>query len=542
MQKKFFLTAILFFLLAYLVLYFSPGIVESLKAFLNDSDFLEPFTIFQVILDKNSSPDYEFGAYIPIFDLLVGFIFWLTTQNIQLTFTFYAIYQPILLTACMLYLAYCLVGKNWKIFGWIVLFSALPILIFSTGHFKTLYYLFLWHIHVSTVGAGFVLLGATILYVTRQPQDRKIFTPSLIFIAIFTLLAVVCDPGFLAQFIVPIISVLILMVVIRLIPIRRAIYTSLALLYATAGGLAMYEFPRLWGNDRILLYGSIVRPAYYQIFDNLPLFTRYIWDMLEQQYWLVIIWAVFFILCVTSAWSIIRHGRFSNPCAVRTRMLIILVFLPVQMVISILATLTTSDPAIRYFLSSIYMPFFYGWPILLILKPGWLSWLNGQKLLVMGYSFVAAILIVIGINFSGTLSSPLPDLTNYYPEFTACLDENAARLHLHRGISHYWQARKNTYLSKTGLIISQVYPDLTPMLILNNSDIYRGEFDFVIIDNHPEQKGWGWIERDVVLSRFGQPATSFTCGQSDILIYNRESDKAFRDQFAQYLLKQTRKP
>ncbi len=553
MQKKFFLAALLFFLLSFLVLYSSPGVVQGLKTHLNTSDFLEPFTIFHIIVDRNSSPDYVFGAYIPFFDLFIGFVFWLITRNTQLTITLYAIFQPILITACLLYLINCLVGKNFKIYALVVACSALPILIFSTGHLETIFYLFGWHIHVSTIGAGFIILGAMIRYTTYQPQDRKLFMPALLLVAGCTLFTVLCDPGFLSQFIAPAVGLLVVMFVTGVISFRRAAYTILALLYATAGGLALYQIPRLWGSDRVILYGSAMQPVYTRIIDNIPLLIWNISDLFEKQYWIAAVWAAFFLLCIAGAWSILYQNRRVRPhptvsvlrigsClrqirssqigAVRTRLLMVLVFLPLQMLVSILSSLTTGDPAVRYFLPSIFLPLFWGWPILLALKPRWLARLNGRKALALGYSVVAIILAVIVVNFRTSWPAPLPDLTGYYPAFTACMDENAARLNLHQGIAHYWQARQTTLLSKTGLVVAQVYPDLSPMRYLNNSDTYRGDFDFVIIDNNPPPGIW--IGRQIILSRFGQPAATFQCGDSDILVYNRPGDTAFRTLFAQY--------
>lgn len=531
-SKKFFFGSVLFFLLSYLVLYFTPGMVQALRVPLNNSDFLTPFTIFNIITNRNSSQDFLFGGYVPFLDLLIGFIIWSITQNTQLTITLYAVYQPIFLVTCLLYLVSCLVGKNWKILALIVFFSAIPILIYSSGHLQLLHYLFGWHIHVSTIGAGFIDLGALILYATRQPPDRKIFTPLLGVIGILTLFTVLCDPGFLSQFIAPAISLLILVFIFKLISFRRAAYSILTLLYGAAGGLALYQIPRLWGADRVILNGSVVRMSTDKIFQNLPLLFDSVSEFLEGQFWIVIIWALFFILCMAGAWKILQNKRYAHIGAVRVRLLLVLLFFPLQMIINIPATLLTGDPAVRYFLPSIFVPLFWGWPILLISQPEWLSWLNRRRMLVLSYTSIATLFVLIGINVV-SWSSPLPDLTSYYPEFTACLDENAARLNLHRGISHYWQSRNTTILSRKGLVVAPVYPDLKPMHFLTNSDTFQGSFEFVIFDNNPPRSGWAWIERDIVISRFGQPATTFSCGESDILVYNRKSDEAFRTQFNQ---------
>jgi hypothetical protein len=535
MYKKLFLASVLFFLLCYLVLYFTPGVVQALRIPLNNSDFLTPFTIFNIITNKNSSPDFLFGGYVPFWDLLVGFIFWSITHNTQLTLTFYAIFQPIFLVLCLFYLVSRLVGKNGKLRALVVYFSAIPILIYSSGHLQTIHYLFGWHIHVSTIGAGLIALGAIVCYSTRQPPERKLFTPLLLLIGILTLFTVLCDPGFLSQFIAPAISLLILAFIFKIISFRRAAYPILTLMYGTAGGLALYEIPRLWGADRVILKGSVVRASTDHIFGNVALLFTDIAKFLEGQYWIAIIWALFFSLCMAAAWTILRKKRSAQIGAIRVRLLLVLLFFPLQMIINIPATLVTGDPSVRYFLPSIFVPLFWGWPILLISQPQWLSWLNRQKMLVFGYMSVAILILLIGINVAESWSKPLPDLTSYYPEFTACLDENAARLNLHRGISHYWQSRQTTILSRTGLVVAPVYPNLDPMHFLTNSDNFQGSFDFIIIDNNPPRSGWAWIERDTLFSRYGQPATTFSCGESDILVYNRQSDEAFRTQFAQDL-------
>ncbi len=141
--------------------------------------------------------------------------------------------------------------------------------------------------------------------------------------------------------------------------------------------------------------------------------------------------------------------------------------------------------------------------------------------------------VILAINIGVSAHHTLPDPGNYYPEFIQCMDENTARLGVKRGIAHYWQARLITLLTKNNLEVVQTTQDLRPFRILNNSDGYQEEIDFVIIDHSPDtwNRSYNWIDSDLVIQRFGEPASTFTCFESDIWVYNRSSDTHFRHQF-----------
>ena len=127
-------------------------------------------------------------------------------------------------------------------------------------------------------------------------------------------------------------------------------------------------------------------------------------------------------------------------------------------------------------------------------------------------------------------NNSLLDISEYYPAWVACIDNNAQKYHIHHGIADYWQARTLTLESKAGLSVAQVSPDLLPFRWENNSSEYEGnDFDFVILDGNTDSNYE--IKLATVVDQFGQPDVSFSCEGNDVLIYNQPKDVKFRDQF-----------
>ncbi len=301
MRKSFFYISIAFFFLTFINLFFSPGILLSLQNIWNNSDLLFPFSIYQGMMEQSTHPDWVFGGNTPFFDVLIGLLFWLPTRNIQLTFIFFAIFQPTLVCLCLLFLIKCMIGKNWQLFSLVFIFSAVPILSYSVGSLSFVHQLFTWYLHISTVCQSLIVLGFTIQYTTSFPSEKKLFSGSLAGIGVVTLIAILSDPIFLPQFIAPITILIIGMILLRVIPFRKGVIAGLVILYATAGGLAIYQLPRMWGSDRIILFGSYMKPAMEKVIENWPLFLNNISGALDGHLWIFGIWILFYLLCAVGA-------------------------------------------------------------------------------------------------------------------------------------------------------------------------------------------------------------------------------------------------
>jgi hypothetical protein len=117
------------------------------------------------------------------------------------------------------------------------------------------------------------------------------------------------------------------------------------------------------------------------------------------------------------------------------------------------------------------------------------------------------------------------------PPLVHCLDEQAAARGLRHGISNYWQAKYISVLSRQGLHVVQVQPDLTPFHWINSIEWYDRDFEFIIIDEASE--GWHLLSQELIVSRFGEPADTFRCGASLALVYDTP---VFSGQFRDDLL------
>lgn len=523
-----FIFSIIFFFLSFIILFFSGAPAKYLQDGFNNSDILLPFSVYKSILNK-SHTDWQFGGYTPFLELLFGFILWLFTNNIQLTFFLYAVLQPTIIILCLLQLSRCITGTNRGPMSLTVIFATFPILIFSTGHLKFLYEIFTWYQHVSTICFMLLGLGWVIRYTTTIPSKHQLYSSDLIGICLVTIIAALSDALILAQFVLPITIMITAFLILKLIPFRRGVIAGLLVLYSTAAGLAMYQLPRLWGGDRIILAGSYMKPAFDRIIENWPFLIKTILITTESSEWFLSPIIIFYGLCASIFILFLWHLKKTNIGKVSLRYLMSLIFFLFQLGSILAAVLLANEAGDRYMLPIFLIPLFWGWPILILGSPIWLKEVRGKLAILIAFAILGFSVVMIVKNI---LANPLgnqPNLTEYYPGFIQCMDENAGRLDIHHGIAHYWQARPITLLSKTQLVVVQVFPDLTPMKFLNNSDFYRDNFDFVIIDNDPPPGIW--IDRELVYQRFGAPATTFSCEDSDVLVYNRESDSNFRHQF-----------
>jgi hypothetical protein len=148
------------------------------------------------------------------------------------------------------------------------------------------------------------------------------------------------------------------------------------------------------------------------------------------------------------------------------------------------------------------------------------------------------VLALTAILVSGSIN--LPQFTRnttdiYDPPLIRCIDENTARLGITYGIAQYWQARPISLLTQNNLSVVQVNPDLTPFHWLNNLAEYAIEPQFAIVDSSiPANHPFRWDE-NYIINRFGEPDTTFQCGDSKILVYNR-SDSSFKSLFSNIAL------
>lgn len=497
-----------------------------------NADILFPFSLYQGLFNQTSRTDWVFGGYTPFIEVFIGLILWIFSRNIHTTLRLYATIQPLLVTLSLLFLTRRIVGRNLKVASLVIFYSALPMYLFTFGLFNSAWPLFTWYLHITTLCFVIVALGL-LIQLLSSPFVLKNKLPSLVFITLIIIVASMSDALFIAQFTIPSVLVIALIILLKIISFRKGAYTGLCILYATATGLALYRLPSIWGSDRLAFYGSYIKPSLNLIAENFLVLARLIPSFWERSFLGNILWIVFYGLCFIQFLLNVKHLT-KNFSIIRTRLTILYAFFFIQMVVNIGSGLISLTLGTRYFLPIIFIPLFWGWPFLLLSWPAWLKFLRNPRISVTNTAL--SVLTVLLLILTILSQQAVPNYKGETPELATCLDENAGQYHIRRGMANYWQARPVTLFSKMGLVVVQVDPDLKPFRILNNSDGYRDEFDFVIVSNDFEPGHW--MDRKIVINKFGEPASTFFCGKSEVMIYNRETDTLIKKHFIPFFLSQ----
>ena len=532
MRKKFLFFSFVFFCFSFLVLYFAPGAVQAIRANWYNSDILFPFSLYQSLFHAGSALDWVFGSNTPYLELAAGWILWvLAGGNIHLTLVFYAVLQPVLLAACLLYLARCVLGKSWLLSALVVLFSALPVLAFALGLTRSLFFLFTWYVHIFTLGLALLALGLAIQVLFSIPSHSWTTRVRLYLLCLITVLATTSDALFIVQLTAPLLVMLAGMWIFSLAPRNKIGWIGLSLLIGTGLGQVLYSFPLLVGANRVGLVGSFMnanRPPLGVVWRFLLARISDAWNGASLGW---IVWIGFYGACLAGvlilAWRR-THGRAGR---VSGRFIALFLFLLLQLAANLSSALISANGELRYFMPVVYLPLFWGWPFLLILIPGVVKWLRESLAPPLGWGLLGLAIALLG--FFLVTNPGRPALDAYYPLEVACIDTHAQALGLRYGITQYWSARYTQLLSKDRLVMVQVNHDVSPFRYLNNSDGYSHDFGFILAD--PLNTSSNLVPRAEVVARFGEPAASFDCDGIEMMVYNRPSDQTFKRQFKIYL-------
>ncbi|MFZ4814284.1 MAG: hypothetical protein ACOYL5_07105 [Phototrophicaceae bacterium] len=167
----------------------------------------------------------------------------------------------------------------------------------------------------------------------------------------------------------------------------------------------------------------------------------------------------------------------------------------------------------RYLLPTTFLATFLGWPYLLALVA------TVPRLAVPRlWQIVATVIFVVTLRYVGGMWQDIAAygyFQPYYPNYIACLDQKTAERGLRYGVGGYWQSRQGSMLSRNGLSIAQVLPNLDPYLLLNNTLDFDAPFEFIITQANEGQSPT--VQN--VLSWFGTPDDVFLCDPFTILIY-----------------------
>jgi hypothetical protein len=412
----------------------------------------------------------------------------------------------------------------------IMISSSIPIFLLSTRKdlFINLFiYPLIWYKHLGVICLSLLGLGFLIQLTFSKMGSKKLSWRNIFIIDFIIIIAVASDSLFIVQFIIPAIAALVCLYLLSMIHVRRLIINVASLLISVGIGLSLYNVQKLWGWERANLVDKYINFLPEKIINNWQKFENEFITILGNRIWLFIVWISFYITCLIITSILISHSRKIKIGFIRKRTLYASLFLLIQLPTIIGVLIISSSIEVWYFLPIILIPLIWGWPLIAGFLPGLLKVIQNRYVIVSG-----SIAITLTIIFGLIISNPIlkfPNLADYYPSSIACIDQKVGNLGLKRGIAQYWRARTDTLLSKKEVAIVQVSPNLLPFRWENNSDWYKDDFSFIIVDQ--PSTTWLSINKETVINRFGEPALVYSCEGSEILVYNRPTDTLFKRQF-----------
>jgi hypothetical protein len=526
MRKNLFYITIIFYLFSFIFLFLRPDSLQSLRNQFYDSDLLFPFALFLGLFNSGHS-DWFFSGIIPYFpDLFFGFIFWLTTRNIHLTLIIYAIWQSILITLSLMFLSKCAFGKNTIIISCVIFFSGLLNILVSNGVVE-LFYVLSWYKHAGVLFFTFTALGLLIQIINKRSLNKFLPLRNLILICLITIIAVASDALYIVQFIIPAIVVLFFMRIKAFIPTRKIVVIVFLFFIAVAIGSSLYDLPHLWGGERINLSSSYIRFSPNQVLNNWNVFNSMLTGIISRQDWMISIWLYFYLLCFILLIVTLFNISNNNSGHIRKIEFFLLAFFLTELPVIFGVSIFSGSIEPWYIHPIIFIPFIFGWPFIIGFIPGLLKMARRQSSIILGIGLIS---IAIAFGVINLLPFRFANLADYYPPLVECIDQKIGGLGIKKGIAQYRQARPITLLSKMGITLVQVDPEIHPFRWENNSDWYNDDFYFILVDK-PETITSFSIHKETVTDRFGPPQATYSCEQMEILVYNRSSDTEFNRQF-----------
>jgi hypothetical protein len=178
---------------------------------------------------------------------------------------------------------------------------------------------------------------------------------------------------------------------------------------------------------------------------------------------------------------------------------------------------------IRYIQPLYFLPLFFLALILAVYNDKRTLWL---KLIIFSIIVIFSLRQII----PAAITLEAANLRLPYPEMVQCLDKLAMNYDLKYGYSDYWNAKYTTVLSHSGARVNELEEDLHIYNWINNPAWYINKvgedsgqypkYQFIMTEH---------LSKPEIETRFGKPAIRKQCPGSEIYIYNRKSDVAFRN-------------
>jgi len=377
----------------------------------------------------------------------------------------YFFFQVLLATASSTYLFSRVAPGQLKKYSWLI-----PLL-FSTLFIETYYFshdiTFAFYISYFSYHGGSFINMIILLCIYFSPM-RDFF--KMIFLFLFTLVAIFSDMLFLVM-VVP--FMLTVLINIQFSNLLRSMLVFILVLAGCILGYQLFEYLKTGGYATFLSV-RILNPD--NAIPSLKVFLNEMYDFIKSPGFRSI-HMLFTFLLIPYGFYFYAKNRRSEQKEFAVFFLLYSFFSLCVFSAPIVNGNFSGYDTLRYSIS----PFYFSLLIISFLIAFQLNKISSRiKLKVVSFAIPTIFLgmILFGFSYKG-----LKEFLHYKPEYAKEIDEAYSKYGLTRGIAEYWHAKKFTVFSDRGVKIESVYPDLNMHEILSNQSWYfESPYNFVIED------------------------------------------------------------
>jgi len=320
--------------------------------------------------------------------------------------------------------------------------------------------------HFGALFMGIIALYYILALLITVEEDNLYYYFLLL---IVNILIVMSDKLYIVQFLIPFSLVLFFVFILN----KRLRKKVIIILFALVLSVILGYLFNYWLVSNPTGFSPHFSFSYIQ--DNIPKFRHYLKYIVNYNLYSVLALVTLYILIFILYFF--KKSQFTNKDSVIVHFLILVCLLSpmVNIVVLLLSNLAVN---VRYMFPVFFMPlliiplilnyiqekFFNKYPKhlqygVLLFCIVWLAFLYSKKISFDGMKY------------------------DYYPKETQCLDNFIKNKSSKKGISEYWDAKKNTLLSKENILVTQFNYFVDPYLWICTSDWYNQKFNFALIRN-----------------------------------------------------------
>jgi hypothetical protein len=480
-----------------------------------NSDVLYPPTLAHDLIYRNNSLLQWILTPTPYLfpDVAVHMLIASFSKNIALNLSIYAVLQIFTLITVLSLLLTTITKKftSWYVSILITILILLLSEIRNNVDLELFFTIVYGGLHFSGFVAALVSLW---IFIVACNQD-KWYLGILFFV--FTSILIFSDPIVAVYFAIPLLIAMLFSQMFNYIPKNTSIKMSLLLIATILCGYLLFKYmPLIYRRPEKIIHYNI---HYVRYFLELMLHFFKLSPAIGSL-WLL------FVLC--APFSLMRTSFKKSISLPLHWVIIIILFELITIFFTIpffiitdpdLADINTGYYGLRHLQFLILGPVLLGIPLLLYKHVPYFKYLNNKILCSCCFIFVIIFSLYSApkINFF--------ELFNFYPKEIRCFDENAKRLHLHAGVTNYWMARPFTVYNHSNIQFIPVTQDFSYFLWITSLAIFKNKsVDFIQVKSPSFQ-----FDKSVILSRFGQPEVTFSCGPNfEYYVYhNNNFNNAF---------------